>query len=315
MTGRTAQTDSTYEDFLTLLRASHAPPARTLVDIFQATVEEYPDDPAIDNGASVLTYREFAEAADEVAAALNGLGIGLGDRVGVRIRSGTVDLYVAIMGILVSGGCYVPVDADDPDERARTVFDEADVAAIIGNDWWSPLVVHPEPRRPPQPPSTDDDAWVIFTSGSTGTPKGVAVSHRSAAGLVDAEARLYLQERPARSRRPGDGRSLGRLRRLLRGDVARLEVRRLLGPRTSFAGPQRHGARPLARGQRHHRGVDRSHAAAALAGRGPRRRTPAHPRRRGLPSRDRRAFRLRSTARCGTPTDPPRPRSSRAPPG
>jgi non-ribosomal peptide synthetase component F len=37
----------------------------------------------------------------------------------------------------------------------------------------------------------DDDAWVIFTSGSTGAPKGVAVSHRSAAAFVDAEARLW----------------------------------------------------------------------------------------------------------------------------
>ena len=45
------------------------------------------------------------------------------------------------------------------------------------------------------PPLTDD-AWVIFTSGSTGTPKGVAVSHRSAAAFVDAEARIFLQDKP-----------------------------------------------------------------------------------------------------------------------
>jgi non-ribosomal peptide synthetase component F len=37
---------------------------------------------------------------------------------------------------------------------------------------------------------------VIFTSGSTGTPKGVAVSHRSAAAFVDAEARMFLQDSP-----------------------------------------------------------------------------------------------------------------------
>ena len=47
-----------------------------------------------------------------------------------------------------------------------------------------------------RPPSLDDDAWIIFTSGSTGTPKGVAVTHRSAAALVDAEARMYLIRRP-----------------------------------------------------------------------------------------------------------------------
>ena len=186
----------TREDALTLLRADRAPAARTLVDIFRESVEAGPDDPALDNGAVVLTYREFEEAAEELAEALADLGVGRGDRVGIRIRSGTVDLYVAIMGVLVAGACYVPVDADDPDERARTVFAEADVAAVIGND----LVISTRhARRGPlevTDPQTGDDAWVIFTSGSTGTPKGVAVSHRSAAGFVDAESRLFLQETP-----------------------------------------------------------------------------------------------------------------------
>ncbi len=46
-----------------------------------------------------------------------------------------------------------------------------------------------------------DDAWIIFTSGSTGTPKGVAVTHRSAAAFVDAEAQMFLQDNPIG---PGD---------------------------------------------------------------------------------------------------------------
>ena len=52
----------------------------------------------------------------------------------MRVSCGTTDLYVAILGILLAGAAYVPVDADDPDERARLVFDEADVAAVVGND-------------------------------------------------------------------------------------------------------------------------------------------------------------------------------------
>ena len=39
---------------------------------------------------------------------------------------------------------------------------------------------------------------MIFTSGSTGAPKGVAVSHRSAAAFVDAEARLWTIDREDR---------------------------------------------------------------------------------------------------------------------
>lgn len=180
---------------MSLLRSAAAPAPRTLVDILLATVEEYPDALALDNGAEVLTYAEFLEAAEQVADQLASIGVGRGDKVGVRIRSGSLDLYVAIAGVLVAGAAYVPVDADDPEDRARTVFAEAHVAARIGDD----LV--PEPMaitygRVADTPGTEDDAWVIFTSGSTGTPKGVAVTHRNAAAFVDAERRMFLQSRP-----------------------------------------------------------------------------------------------------------------------
>lgn len=178
-----------------LLRGDQAPPARTLVDVFRGTVDQAADDLAVDAGAGALTYAELAEAADGLAGELNALGVGRGDKVGVRVGSGSTDLYVAILGVLLAGAAYVPVDADDPDERARLVFAEADVAAVVGND----LAIAPRrpgPVRTPEEPGLDDDAWVIFTSGSTGTPKGVAVTHRNAAAFVDAESRMFLQDEP-----------------------------------------------------------------------------------------------------------------------
>ncbi|MGV1009586.1 MAG: amino acid adenylation domain-containing protein [Dermatophilaceae bacterium] len=186
---------------MTLLRGGGAAPARTLVDIFDETVAAHPDQPALDSGAEVLTYAEFAEAADEVAQELGRLGVGVGDRVGIRVRSGTTALYVAVMGALLAGAAYVPVDADDPDERARALFEEAEVDAVIGNDL--AITIRQEHDEPvaPEPPTPGDDAWIIFTSGSTGKPKAVAVTHRSAAAFVDAEAHLFLTERPLG---PGD---------------------------------------------------------------------------------------------------------------
>ncbi|WP_283253186.1 Pls/PosA family non-ribosomal peptide synthetase [Actinotalea sp. K2] len=182
------------------------------MDVFTATVERHPDAVAIDDGDEVLTYTALAEAVGLRAAQLSAAGVGRGDWVGVRATSGTVGLYLSILAVLRVGGAYVPVDADDPDERARRVFAEADVAAVMGDGL---EVLGPDGRpgsgRPatapslgaprPSGPGPDDDAWVIFTSGSTGTPKGVAVTHRSAAALVDAEARLFLQGSPIG---PGD---------------------------------------------------------------------------------------------------------------
>lgn len=182
-----------------LRRSAFAPAPRTLVDIFRTTAAEAADEPAVDAGAEVLTYGELEEAADALAAELHTAGIRPGDRVGVRVPSGTTDLYVAILGVMLACAAYVPVDADDPDQRAQVILDESGVSAVIGAGLTISVGRHTRTRGPGDPrraPGLQDDAWVIFTSGSTGTPKGVAVTHRSAAAFVDAEARLFLPGAP-----------------------------------------------------------------------------------------------------------------------
>ncbi|MCJ1680088.1 amino acid adenylation domain-containing protein [Streptomyces sp. APSN-46.1] len=189
--------------------AGPAAPARTLIDIFEASVRAYPDELALDDGAARLTYRALAAEVERRRRALAAAGVGLGDRVGVRVPSGTNELYVAVLAVLAAGAAYVPVDAEDPDERAELVFGEAGVRAVLGpaariaangfaaaRDGDRDRVGVPAGR-----PGPEHDAWVIFTSGSTGRPKGVAVTHRSAAAFVDAEAGLFLAEEPIG---PGD---------------------------------------------------------------------------------------------------------------
>lgn len=183
-----------------LERSSHAPPARTLLDILQDTASNHPDAAAVDDGHTVLTYSRLLSAVDQQRRRLVGAGVRHGDRVGVRMPSGAADLYVAILGVLAAGAAYVPVDNDDPPERARLVLETADVRAVLREG--SRIQVRGAAGSASQdPPTPDDDAWIIFTSGSTGTPKGVAVTHRSAAAFVDAEARLFLQDAPLG---PGD---------------------------------------------------------------------------------------------------------------
>ncbi|MFD9635275.1 non-ribosomal peptide synthetase, partial [Streptomyces violascens] len=184
-----------------VFRGAAAPHPRTLLDVLDATAAAHPGAPALDAGGERLTYQDLCDRITERAVRLTRHGIGPGDRVGVRIPSGTCDLYLAILAVLLCGAAYVPVDADDPEERAATVFREAGVCAVIEADERilpGPVAPLAERWRPASP---DDDAWIIFTSGSTGLPKGVAVTHRSAAAFVDAEAQLFLTDSPLG---PGD---------------------------------------------------------------------------------------------------------------
>ena len=170
-----------------------APEPRTLIDILYATAARYPDAAAIDDGSVQLTYRELIADIEDSVAWLAARGIGRGDRIGIRMPSGSYALYVAILATLAAGAAYVPVDADDPEERAELVFGEANVVAVISEQGLVRATGASRGWRATSPLARDD-AWIIFTSGSTGTPKGVAVTHRSAAAFVDAEAQMFLQD-------------------------------------------------------------------------------------------------------------------------
>lgn len=182
------------------LRSDDAPAARTLIDILHETAARYPEAIGIDDGTVQLSYAEMIADIEAGVQWLAGRGIGRGDRVGIRMPSGGYSLYMAILSTLAAGAAYVPVDADDPDERAELVFGEAGVAGVITE---AGLTRGPGASRGwrATAPTPGDDAWIIFTSGSTGTPKGVAVTHRNAAAFVDAEARMFLQRSPIG---PGD---------------------------------------------------------------------------------------------------------------
>ncbi|ROS59624.1 non-ribosomal peptide synthetase-like protein [Frigoribacterium sp. PhB160] len=196
-------------------RSSAAAPPRTLVDVLVATTAAHPEASALEDDRGAVSYRELTALVEAAASALAGAGVRRGDRVGVRMPSGDRRLYVAVLAVLAAGAAYVPVDADDPEERAALVFGEAHVAGVVaaggvyrtpgqgelqGTPLFSARAPHPRSAgagAAVQPPRPEDDAWVIFTSGSTGTPKGVAASHRSAAAFADAEARLFLAGEPS----------------------------------------------------------------------------------------------------------------------
>jgi non-ribosomal peptide synthetase-like protein len=166
------------------------PPApRALLEILDETTQRHGGRVAIDAPDARLTYRELSDAAAALADRLASRGVGPGDRVGVRVASGTAELYTAILGVLRAGAAYVPVDADDPPARTADLWDDAAACAVVEDGLGITMRLTPVGAGRELTP--DDDAWVIFTSGSSGRPKGVAVSHRAAAGFVDAESRLW----------------------------------------------------------------------------------------------------------------------------
>ncbi|EWM19535.1 linear gramicidin synthetase LgrC [Kutzneria sp. 744] len=142
--------------------------------VLTAFAQQDPEALALDH----LTYAELDARANRLANRLVKLGVGVEDRVGLRIER-SVDLVVAELAVLKAGAAYVPIDLRAPAHRQQAVLDQAG-ARLVLND--GEVDVDESSTTPVVKVGRVNLAYVMFTSGSTGVPKGVAVTH---ADIVD----------------------------------------------------------------------------------------------------------------------------------
>ncbi|WP_347242226.1 AMP-binding protein, partial [Streptomyces sp. IB2014 016-6] len=129
----------------------------------------------------VLSYGELEERSNRLAWGLRGLGIGRGDVVGVLLPR-SVDLVVALLGVLKSGAGYVPMDPGYPAERVEFMVADSGVSLVLDS-----VDGFPDGGRVDRVPAVGgpgDVAYVIYTSGSTGRPKGVVIEHRQVVSML-----------------------------------------------------------------------------------------------------------------------------------
>ncbi len=176
--------------------------------LFEAQVERTPDAIAVAFEDTHLTYRELNARANQLAHYLRERGVGPDARVGICVER-SVEMMVALLGVLKAGGGYVPLDAAYPEDRLRHMLtDSAPVVlltqgSLAGLFAWSDvprvdLFAFDGSDRPAGNPEgaarPDQLAYVIYTSGSTGMPKGVMNEHRGVVNrLVWMQAAYGLQ--------------------------------------------------------------------------------------------------------------------------
>ncbi|GAB3651884.1 non-ribosomal peptide synthetase [Glycomyces tarimensis] len=163
-----------------------------LTDAFLRHAAQRPDAAAIITASERITYGELLARSSGAAAWLRERGAGRGDLVGLVMRRGPEQI-AGILGTLLAGAAYVPVDADLPAARRDRLLRDGRVAHVLtnvaGETGLAALDLREAPRAaaPPQIPAADprDLAYVLYTSGTTGEPKGVMVTHRNVTNVVD----------------------------------------------------------------------------------------------------------------------------------
>ncbi|MDJ0344786.1 amino acid adenylation domain-containing protein [Streptomyces sp. H10-C2] len=135
-----------------------------------------------------LTYRELDEQANALARQLRELGVGPDERAGIALPR-SLDMVVANLAVLKSGGACVPIDPTYPAARQQLIAQDAALRLLIrpaggaaGPEGGTPVLEFSPSASATGPANLADPAniaWVLYTSGSTGRPKGVAMPHRA----------------------------------------------------------------------------------------------------------------------------------------
>lgn len=165
-----------------------------------------PEAVAARHGGRTITYAELEAQTNRFARHLRKIVPGQGERVALLVDR-SLDMLVALIGIMKAGHAYVPLDPGHPETRLRQTLAAARPAALVcGNETAAALATdgmvtirldevasniaaHSGAKLESLPTDTGSTAYVIFTSGSTGTPKGVAISHRSLTNFLLSMAR------------------------------------------------------------------------------------------------------------------------------
>ena len=162
-----------------------------------------------------LTYSELMMLARRLSKHLAALGVGPEVYVPICFEKSSWAV-VTMLGVLLAGGAFVPLDPTHPDNRIKFIVDDVRAKVILTSSKYRErftsftdvmtLVVDGALANQSQPmirtdvpmPNPDNAAYLIFTSGTTGLPKGTIVSHRAFATGATEHAPQILMTKASR---------------------------------------------------------------------------------------------------------------------
>lgn len=188
-------TDSERQSILGDWKGTTSPYPRdaSLPELFSQTARLHANRTAIACGETTINYGQLHQKAASLANRLVSSGVKRGDLIAIS-HPPSPELIIGIVGILLAGGAYVPMNPEDPEERTAMLLEECGTRFLVSaggpvsnfNGTVIPLseaagTVTTTELPFPKP---DDAAYLMFTSGSTGKPKGALIPHRAVVRLV-----------------------------------------------------------------------------------------------------------------------------------
>ncbi|MCU0286404.1 MAG: amino acid adenylation domain-containing protein, partial [Acidobacteria bacterium] len=201
------------------------PQEKTIYELFVEQAGKTPDYIAvIGPGGMSITYEELNRKSNQLALLLREKGVEPDMVVGIMAER-SVEMVVGLMGILKSGGAYMPINPEYPQERIDYMLKDSNAKVLIIN---KSEIRNPKLETNPNNQNLNDQnkkrnsgaalvlnfenlnfefvsnfvlrasnlfssnlAYIIYTSGSTGKPKGVMIAHNALMNRLNWMQRNY----------------------------------------------------------------------------------------------------------------------------
>ncbi len=178
------------------------PKDKTIVDLFEEQVEQTPDNIAVVFEGKLLSYRELNQKANQIAYHLLNLKnnsdhspLATNPLIAICVER-SLEMVIGLLGILKSGGAYVPIDPNYPTTRIEYLLKDSAAPLLLTQSHLKAqlpelsqdcaVICLDETKfagqstaNPGVKLKSTDLVYVIYTSGSTGMPKGVMIEHRN----------------------------------------------------------------------------------------------------------------------------------------
>jgi amino acid adenylation domain-containing protein len=176
------------------------PKGSCIYELFQSCAEKYPGEDAVIFGHQRLVYSQLNQNANRLAHLLQRIGVGSETLVGICMEN-SLTLITGVIGILKTGGAYIPMDPAYPGGRLMAILKDAQPPVLITqtshlnrfNGYNGKIICLDAERDVTAEESTGNcindckpgnAACIIYTSGSTGEPKGILINNKNIVNLV-----------------------------------------------------------------------------------------------------------------------------------
>lgn len=198
-----------------------------IYDQVRSVSRKYPDSVALVVNDEHLTFRELDRRSDQLCSYLLSIGVTSESMVAVSLYR-SIELIVALVGIIKCGASYVPIDPAYPEARRLYMLNDSkanvlitttdgvradDGVSIIINQHWNHIAREVDIDLIKKAVNASNSMYVIYTSGSTGNPKGVVLQHRGLTNRLLSMANLLNKKSDSDEVRdvsvPSDPREVG----------------------------------------------------------------------------------------------------------